>query len=66
MVALLILYWLAVIVLFLVGLVKIIIAKTPEKRKPGVKLLIISIVMLIIGGGVCGIIMANLNLGGMH
>lgn len=61
-----ILYWLIVIVLFLIGLGISIFAKDNEKRKTGIRLLITSVIMLIIGAGVCGFILMNLNLGGMH
>jgi hypothetical protein len=61
-----ILYWLIVIVLFLIGLGMSIIAKDKEKRKTGIRLLITSVIMLIIGAGVCGYILMNLNLSNMH
>ena len=61
-----ILYWLIVIVLFLIGLGISIFAKDKEKRKTGIRLLITSVIMLIIGAGVCGYILMNLNLANMH
>ncbi|GGP03497.1 hypothetical protein GCM10010992_12130 [Cloacibacterium rupense] len=61
-----ILYWLIVIVLFLIGLGISIFAKDNEKRKTGIRMLITSVIMLIIGAGVCGYILMNLNLGNMH
>ncbi len=60
---LLILYWLAVIVMFLIGLGATILAKTKEKRKTGINLLIGSVIMFIIGAGVCGYILMNLRIG---
>jgi type III secretory pathway component EscS len=64
MIILLLLYWVAVIVLFFAGLITIIASKTPEGRKHGIKLLIISVIMLVIGGAACGIMLSGL--GGMH
>lgn len=61
-----ILYWLLVIVLFLIGLGISIFAKDKEKRKTGIRMLITSVIMLIIGAGVCGYILMKLNLGNMH
>lgn len=61
-----ILFWILVIILFLVGLGMSIFAKNKEKKKLGIKLLITSVIMLVIGAGFCGYILMNLNLGGMH
>lgn len=47
--------------IFLVGLIMAIVSQ--EKRKLGIKLLIGSIILFIIGFGTC---LANLSLGGMH
>ncbi len=66
MLILLILYWVAVIVLFLVGIITLIAANNPETKKRGIRLTIASVIMLVIGAGVCGIILSTLNLGGMH
>jgi hypothetical protein len=46
---------------FLAGMVIIITAKTPEKRKVGIILLIIPIILLIIAGAVCGVMVFGLN-----
>ena len=54
----------AIQVLFLVGLIMTIAAKPPKEKKLGIKLLIASVIMLIIAGGVCGLMMNGL--GGMH
>lgn len=62
--ALSLIYWLVVIVLLFIGLIRTITAKTPEKRKSGITMLIISVVMMVIGGTACGIMLSGL--GNMH
>ncbi|MEJ2883063.1 hypothetical protein [Pedobacter sp. GR22-6] len=56
------LYWIAVGALFLVGIVKLLVAmgnNTPAK--PGLQLLIISVVMLVIGFGACAAMMSGFS-----
>lgn len=61
-VVLCIIYWLAVGVIFLIGLIKLIIKSSKnEPLKPALKLLIISVVMLIIGVGACAVILGGLG-----
>ncbi|WP_316772111.1 hypothetical protein [Pedobacter frigiditerrae] len=58
-------YWLAVGVVFLIGLAQLIIKSSKNQPlKPALKLLIISVIMLVIGVGACAVILGGL--GGMH
>ncbi|MFC3559724.1 hypothetical protein [Pedobacter jamesrossensis] len=56
----LILYALATVVLFVVGIIMMIIASSNNTSvKPGLKLLIASVIMVLIGFGACAVILAN-------
>jgi hypothetical protein len=55
-------YWGAAAVLFVVGIVQMISKSSKnEPVKPGLKLLIISIVMLVIGFGACAAILFGMG-----
>ncbi|WP_406825812.1 hypothetical protein [Pedobacter sp. KACC 23697] len=55
-----VIYCLTAIVLFVVGIIQIIIKSSRnEPVKPGLKLLIISVVMSVIGFGACAVLLAN-------
>ncbi|ARS38656.1 hypothetical protein CA265_02745 [Sphingobacteriaceae bacterium GW460-11-11-14-LB5] len=55
-----IVYCLTAVVLFVVGIIQIIIKSSRnEPLKPGLKLLIISVIMVIIGFGACAVLLAN-------
>lgn len=60
LILLLILYGFATVILFVVGLIMIIVASTNNGSvKPGLKLLIASVIMVVIGLGACAVILAN-------
>ena len=60
LILLLILYGFATVILFVVGLILIIVASTNNGSvKPGLKLLIASVIMVVIGLGACAVILAN-------
>ncbi|MGQ7854776.1 hypothetical protein ACUN24_11070 [Pedobacter sp. WC2501] len=55
-----VIYCLTAIVLFVVGIIQIIIKSSRnEPVKPGLKLLIISVIMVVIGFGACAVLLAN-------
>jgi len=55
-----IVYCLTAVVLFVVGIIQIIIKSSRnEPVKPGLKLLIISVIMVVIGFGACAVLLAN-------
>ncbi|MCZ4221998.1 hypothetical protein [Pedobacter rhodius] len=57
---LLILYGLATVGLFVAGIIMMIVAASNNTPlKPGLKLLIASVIMVIIGFGACAVILAN-------
>ncbi|WP_231425031.1 MULTISPECIES: hypothetical protein [Pedobacter] len=59
-----ILYWLAVVILFIVGVIQVIVKSTKnESVKPGLKLIIASVIMVVIGAGACAVILSNLSIG---
>lgn len=59
-----IVYWLIVVVLFVIGIIQIIIkAAKNQPVKPGLQLVIASIIMVVIGAGACAVILSNLNIG---
>ena len=61
-----IIYWIAVAIIFLVGLIMLIVKSSKnEPLKPAIKLLILSVIMLVIGVGACAVILSGLS-GGMH
>lgn len=58
-----ILYWVAVGVILLIGIIKVIAASinnTPTK--PGLKLVIASVIMLVIGVGACAAILGGISM----
>ena len=60
LILLLILYGFATVILFVVELIMIIVASTNNGSvKPGLKLLIASVIMVVIGLGACAVILAN-------
>lgn len=56
------LYWVATGILFLVGLIMV-IAKSSNNQpvKPGLRLIIISVVMVVIGAGACVAILGGIG-----
>jgi len=55
-----VIYCLTAIVLFIVGIIQIIIKSSRnEPVKLGLKLLIISVIMVVIGFGACAVLLAN-------
>lgn len=55
-----IVYCLTAVVLFVVGIIQIITKSSRnEPVKPGLKLLIISVIMVVIGFGACAVLLAN-------
>ncbi|WP_316844217.1 hypothetical protein [Pedobacter psychrodurus] len=59
-----IVYWVVAVLLFVVGVILIIIkAINDQPVKPGLRLLIASVIMLVIGAGACAVILSNLNIG---
>jgi len=59
-----IIYWVIAVLLFVVGIILIIIkAINDQPVKPGLKLVIASVIMLVIGAGACAVILSNLNIG---
>jgi hypothetical protein len=62
LVLLMIVYWLAVVVIFMVGLIKLITAlSNGAPVKGGLKLLIISIIMVVIGAGACAFMLTGID-----
>jgi hypothetical protein len=59
-----IVYWVIVVLLFFIGIIQIIVKATQNQSvKPGLKLVIASVIMLVIGAGACAVILSNLNIG---
>jgi len=59
---LLIAYCCAVVVIFLIGLIKLIIAAVQgTSAKTGLKLLILSVIMVLIGAGACALMLSGIN-----
>lgn len=59
-----IIYWVIAVLLFVIGIVQVIIkAVKNQPVKSGLKLVIASIIMLVIGAGACAVILSNLNIG---
>jgi succinate dehydrogenase hydrophobic anchor subunit len=55
-----VIYCLTAIVLFIVGLIQVIIKSSRnEPVKSGLKLIIISVIMVVIGFGACAVLLAN-------
>ncbi|MBC6111201.1 hypothetical protein ACFOG5_09580 [Pedobacter fastidiosus] len=60
LIVLLFLYALTAIVLFIVGVIQVIMKSTNnEPVKPGLKLIIISVIMVVIGFGACAVILSQ-------
>ncbi|CAH0158959.1 hypothetical protein SRABI27_00731 [Pedobacter sp. Bi27] len=58
-----IVYWVVVALLFVIGIIQIIVkAANNQPVKPGLKLVIASVIMLVIGAGACAVILSNLNI----
>ncbi|MFC1225048.1 hypothetical protein ACFE6N_14635 [Pedobacter sp. BG31] len=59
-----IIYWVIAVLLFVIGIVQIIIkAVRNQPVKPGLQLVIASVIMLVIGAGACAVILSNLKIG---
>jgi len=59
-----IVYWVVVALLFVIGIIQIVVkAANNQPVKPGLKLVIASVIMLVIGAGACAVILSNLNIG---
>ncbi|SFA47375.1 hypothetical protein SAMN04488511_106206 [Pedobacter suwonensis] len=59
-----IVYWVIAVLLFVIGIVQIIIkAVRNQPVKPGIQLVIASVIMLVIGAGACAVILSNLKIG---
>jgi len=59
-----IVYWVIVGLLFTIGIIQIIVKATKNQPvKSGLKLVIASVIMLVIGAGACAVILSNLNIG---
>ena len=55
-------YWIAAVIIFLVGLIKLIIAvSNSEPVKSGLTLMIVAIIMVIIGAGACAMMLTGIN-----
>jgi hypothetical protein len=55
-------YWAAAGIIFLIGLIKLIIAASDgSPAKSGLRLLIISIIMVVIGVGACAMMLSNID-----
>ena len=62
MIVLFLLYWAAVAIIFVIGLIKLIIAAsngTPAKA--GLRLLILSTIMVVIGAGACAFMLTGMD-----
>ncbi|MBO9673705.1 MAG: hypothetical protein J7577_09685 [Sphingobacteriaceae bacterium] len=59
-----IIYWVIVVLLFVIGIIQIIVKAIKDQSvKPGLKLVIASVIMLVIGAGACAVILSNLKIG---
>jgi len=59
-----IVYWVAVVVLFIVGLIQLIVKSARNQPvRPALKLIIASVILVVIGAGACALILSNLNIG---
>jgi multidrug transporter EmrE-like cation transporter len=57
-----IIYWIAVAIIFIVGLARIIFTKpTANNKVPGLKLIIAAVIMVVIGGGACALMLGSLG-----
>jgi len=57
-----IIYWFAVVVIFLIGLIQLIIKSYNNRPlKPALMLLIIAVIMLVIGLGTCAVLMGSMG-----
>ncbi|MFC4212647.1 hypothetical protein ACFOWA_15735 [Pedobacter lithocola] len=60
MIILLLLYGLATVVLFVTGIIMMIVSSSNNTSvKPGLRLLIASVIMVVIGLGACAVLLAN-------
>jgi hypothetical protein len=58
-----ILYWIAAGLMLLIGIIKIIIAAAnSQPAKAGLKLVITSVIMLVVGVGACALILGGINI----
>ncbi|WP_431292395.1 hypothetical protein [Pedobacter sp. P26] len=59
-----IVYWVIVVLLFVIGIIQIVVkAAKNQPVKSGLKLVIASVIMVVIGAGACAVILSNLNIG---
>lgn len=59
-----IIYWVTAVLLFVIGIIQIVVkAAKNQPVKSGLKLVIASVVMVVIGAGACAVILSNLNIG---
>ena len=59
---LLIAYWGAAGIIFLIGLIQLIVAASEgTSAKSGLRLLIISVIMVVIGAGACVMMLSNIS-----
>ena len=57
-----VIYWIVVAVVFLIGIIKIIVASANNQPvKPALKLVIASVIMLVIGVGACAAIIGGIS-----
>ena len=55
-------YWIATVIIFLVGLIKLIIAvSNSQPVKSGLTLMIVAIIMVVIGAGACAMMLTGIN-----
>jgi hypothetical protein len=63
MVVLSIIYWISVVVIFSIGLIRLIInAMNKQPVQGALKLVILSVVMVVIGAGACALMMSGINI----
>lgn len=63
MIVLSLIYWVAVGVIFLIGMIKMISALSRnEPAKPGLKLIIAAVIMVVIGAGACAAILGGISI----
>jgi hypothetical protein len=63
MVVLSIIYWISVVVIFFIGLIRLIInAMNKQPVQGALKLVILSVVMVVIGAGACALMMSGINI----
>lgn len=58
-----IIYWVSVLIIFFVGLIRLIInAMNKQPVRGALKLVILSVVMVVIGAGACALMMSGINI----